>query len=263
LTHQPGLTVYYDNDWSTVVFLLIVLGAVLHPLILDEEEDVAMILGAIVFGFYLFIPACYALSRLDHLRVGAWLGLCTLLIPTGAYLARGADRPTGSDIGRPARSAVFLAASGVILCLLGLPSKAWSVPNEAGSVPGVNRSIWSLPRLGHTPGALILILAVLIGIFILAMVAATKHALRFRNVARLLAAVICGLGVWYAITYVDYLGLGAWFEAIGSVATLGGTLWLCESIEIADGSGFDDLIASRGTGPHLSPGAINRQRLSS
>ena len=37
--------------------------------------------GAAAFGFYLFIPSTAAFDSFGYLDSGAWLGLCTVLIP--------------------------------------------------------------------------------------------------------------------------------------------------------------------------------------
>jgi hypothetical protein len=44
-------------------------------------------LGAAAFGFFLYVPAVFAFDSLGLLGAGAWLGLCTLLIPLGVLVA--------------------------------------------------------------------------------------------------------------------------------------------------------------------------------
>jgi hypothetical protein len=243
LLHRTLLTVNYNSDKSVAIFVLIMLVAVLVELY-KGDDGTAMVLGAIIFGFFLFVPAVWSFDRLGQLGSGGWLGLFTLLIPIGALVVRGSERSAATSIGRLERSTIVPVAIGLVLCLLGLLARAETSPNYRG--------FWAMQNPGHTLEYLILILCLLIAAFAIAALVATERAMVFADAARFLAATVCGLGLFlpacYAIVYVAYLPLGGWLEGIGGLALLGGILRLCRAADVSESSTLLDLLEDRRAG---------------
>ena len=76
----------YVDDGTTAAFLIVLLSFTsLLPAEIGRDL-VAAAAGSAAFGFFLVIPSIYAFDSLGSLESGAWLGVCTALIPLGALV---------------------------------------------------------------------------------------------------------------------------------------------------------------------------------
>ena len=83
-----GFSSRYVQDGTAAAFLLITLALASHfPAEIGSDIRGAA-LGAAAFGFLLFVPAHQAFDQLDTLDAGAWLGLCSILIPVGLLIVQ-------------------------------------------------------------------------------------------------------------------------------------------------------------------------------
>ena len=212
LTYAPGSR--YVDDGTQVAFLVILLSlaswlpADVGPPLLGG------VLGATAFGFYLFIPSVFAFSHLGDLRAGAWLGLCTVLIPIGYLVIAATEHRDEEAEARNTRG------PGLLISTVGLVLIVASIWLDAGRH---GPSYWNLAFSGHAVGLLMIILVILNA----ALLAGQAHAsLRTRNVEVLVAATTFG--------YVEFVVINAAFNVFG---TLGPGAWLaaCGGVLLAVG----------------------------
>jgi hypothetical protein len=202
-----GFSVRYVDDGTAAAFLFVLLALASHfPAEIGRDVEAAA-LGTAAFGFLLFVPATFAFDDLGYLDSGAWLGLCTALIPIGLLVVQRDHGHSPSEDGRSTlgpRGRLVLALGGLILIVVGI----WLPVDDEGP------SFWSS---SHTLGILMLLLAVL-NLLLLARSASDD--------ALLLAAATFGLVVYpfviHAFEKFGSLGSGGWIEAIGGVALLAG-----------------------------------------
>jgi len=84
----------YVDDGTTAAFLIVLLSFTsLLPAEIGRDL-VAAAAGSAAFGFFLVIPSIYAFDSFGSLESGAWLGVCTALIPLGALVVFAADGTT-------------------------------------------------------------------------------------------------------------------------------------------------------------------------
>jgi hypothetical protein len=205
-----GFSSRYVQDGTAAAFLLITLAFASHfPAEIGSDVRGAA-LGAAAFGFLLFVPAHQAFDQLDTLDAGAWLGLCTILIPLGlliverdpghAHAAGAAPRPSPTD----PRRVVWLA--GLVLVVVGV----WLPVDSGGD------SYWNA---SHTLGILLLLVAALSLLTLWR--GASDHGL-------LVASMTFGLVVYpwvqHAFEQLGSLGSGGWLEAVGGLLLLLGVL---------------------------------------
>ena len=146
----PGFR--YTDDGTVFAFLLVLLAfASLFPSEAGRDLQVAAG-GAAAFGFFLLLPATAAFDRFGVLDSGAWLGLCTVLIPLGLLTASWSEE-------RPAHSRQDLRrGAGLPVCTLALAllvAGIWLDANSAG------QSYWNLSSSGHAVGIVMLVLVAL------------------------------------------------------------------------------------------------------
>jgi hypothetical protein len=201
-----GFSARHVSDGTAVAFLLVTIALASHfPAEIGADLRGAA-LGAAAFGFLLFVPAHQAFDQLDTLGAGAWLGLCTLLIPLGLLLVR-QDHPA------PAAAPVAWtepgllgAALGAVLIVVGV----WCAVDSGGP------SYWSS---SHTLGILLLIAAAASLLLL-----PRAHG----ELALLVVAATFGLTVYawvyHAFERLGSLGAGGWLEAVGGVLLLLGVL---------------------------------------
>ena len=221
-TLSNGSSVKYSDDGTIIVYLLIVLG--LAALLLAAGytgrsglDLAAAAVGGAAFGFFLLIPAAYAFEFLDHLDVGGWLGLLTVLIPVGGWIAHAAEHPAAATPVAP--QLAVPAAAGLGLCLVSI----WLKSEEAFD----NVSYWNLSLSGdHWLGILMLALLVVGAALLLAAVTGTLAGAA--GWLLVVSAVIFGLFVALlvgdAFNLFGRLGAGGWLGALGGALTLAGTV---------------------------------------
>jgi hypothetical protein len=203
-----GEQVRYLDDGTTAAFLLVLLSfASWLPAEIGRDE-LAAAAGAAVFGFFLFIPAGSAFDELGYLRSGAWLGLCTALIPIGALVAR-RDRAARDRPPLVSDARVPLVLLGFVLVVVGIWLDAFT--SEDGHV-----SYWNIGAPDHVVGILMLVLAAL---NLLVLAAAPVAALPVA--AATFGLVEAGL-VRTAFDDLGSLGIGGWIEACAGVLLLAG-----------------------------------------
>jgi hypothetical protein len=212
----PATAKYWDD--GTFGGLLLIL-AILAALALagaittgSRDYDLAMgALGGIGFGMYLFFPAVFAFSQWKFLDTGAWLGLCSGLTFVGASIALwGSDRA----LFRPAPVGTLVALVGLALVVAGIFP---DFETDQGSY-------WNIRGLGHSFGALLIILVVLEALSI----AAAHSTSAGMDNAILLGAVTLGatiaIPVGNAFNDFGHLRAGAWLAGIGGIVLMVGVI---------------------------------------
>jgi hypothetical protein len=228
----------YVDDGTVAAFLLVLLA--LSSWLPAEVGSAALgaALGAAAFGFFLFAPAALAFDHFGYLDPGAWLGLCTVLVPIGALLVA-RDEPRTDGAARPTTagdSALLLTLVGLALLVAGI----W-LPAESGG-----ESFWNLSFSGHALGLLMLLLAVLNA----ALAAAAALApLRLAGARLVVAAATLGVVaaelVANAFEELGTLGSGAWLQACGGLLLLlGAAGWAPRARP-----GYDEMPASLSQSP--------------
>jgi hypothetical protein len=213
----------YSDDGTTIVYLLVTLLLAAACLASGAAGGPALDAGAAVFGgaalgYYLFFPAAAAWDQFDLLGAGAWLGLCTALIPIGAVLASVAGRAWRVPDRQPSPIEALPAIVGVVLVFVAI----W-LPATQG------RSYWNLSAPGHAIGLMMIVLCAVVALRIFSTLTWATPLSADAGLA--LAAVTFGLYetgvVENAFNKFGSLGSGAWLGAAGAVVLLLGTasLW--------------------------------------
>ena len=218
-----GHSEQYSDDGTTIVYLLVVLllagGCLVSGAAGGPRLDMgAAAAGGAAFGFYLFFPAAAAWDQFDLLGAGAWLGLCTALIPIGAVLASVAGRGWQVPQRRPTAIEALPALLGVALVFIAI----WLSAADG-------HSYWNLSLPGHGIGLAMILLCAAVALRILfTLTWATPLS---ADVGLALAAVTFGLFetgiVQDAFNQFGSLGAGAWLGGAGGVVLLLGmaSLW--------------------------------------
>jgi hypothetical protein len=169
--------------------------------------------GAVLWGYYCYIPVALAFDQWDVTEAGCWLGFVGgALITLGAIVVMLRPGWTGRAIA--IGPATLMAGLGIVLIF---PS-IWLDASEDGD------SYWSTAGIGHSLGIFLLILTVAAA---LALVAGIRGMPTSR-----LTTWICGLilgFVSFAIVtqaFGDFgtLDIGAWLAWVGGLLALGGMI---------------------------------------
>jgi hypothetical protein len=205
----------YVDDGTTAAFLIVLLSFTsLLPAEIGRDR-LAAAAGSAAFGFFLVIPSIYAFDNLGRLESGAWLGVCTGLIPLGALVVFAAEesgpRAPALDRGR----GLLAATLGLGLVAAGI----WLGLGQDGP------SYWNASSSGHALG-LLLILLVLADAALLA--SAAHSSAPVGELVVLAASATFGLTAFAVVAgaFDDFgtLGAGAWIEAAGGLLLLGGVV---------------------------------------
>ena len=206
----------YADDGTAFAFLVVLLAFASYLPAEVGTPAAGAAAGAAVFGFCMFFPAVFGFGHLGDLGSGAWLGMCTVLIPIGGVLMSAAEWKAGASTGpRPAAAgaspALLAALGGLVLVLVGI----W-LPAEGDT------SYWNASASGHALGILMLVAVLLSAVLIAAVVLSGLPAAR--HAALIVAAATFGLVevelIGNAFEEFDDLGSGAWLGACGGLLLL-------------------------------------------
>jgi len=203
------------DDGTEFAFLVIVLSlaswlpADVGPPLLGAS------MGAAAFGFYLFVPSTAAFDSFGYLDSGAWLGLCTVLIPVGALVVWSAEKPEQAEAQDTRSVGLLVSTAGLVLITIGI----WFDIGTHGP------TYWNLASSGHAVGLLMLVLVVLNALLI----GAPAHSsFRVSSLDVLVAAATFGYVeyVWIAAAFTGFgtLGAGAWLETFGGALLIVGVV---------------------------------------
>jgi hypothetical protein len=216
------LSARYVDDGTIAAFLIVLLSFSSYvPANLGERhlDLITAAGGSAAFGFFLFGPASVAFDRLDLLDSGAWLGLCTVLIPVGALVAWAVERQAGAAASRAAppttsSPALILTGAGLVLGFVAI----W-LPAESGG-----DSYWNLSSSGHALGILLLLLVLVSAVLVATSV--RRPAPATGEVTLLVISITFGLlaaeWVGKAFDELGTLGSGGWIAAIGGLLLIVG-----------------------------------------
>jgi hypothetical protein len=212
----------YWSDGTTGVFLLIVAAlaglALLAAYTGQSTTGWAFAAGAVLFGFYGWLPVVTAFDQWDILDAGAWLGVAggglIMLGTAWAYIERGGAASTPAAMSPAALAAVL----GVVLIFPSIWIDALS-----------GTSYWELS--GHSLGIVLLVLAIATAL----VWAAGWAGMPTRGLDLALALVLFGLlavlPVGAAFGDFGSLDTGAWLGFAGGILAAGGT-WAARGAEM-------------------------------
>ena len=210
----------YVDDGTLAACLLVLLSLASWLPAEIGWERFGAVAGAGAFGLFLNVPASAAFDKLGFLHSGAWLGLCTLLIPIGALVMWAAHGPVRTRATPPSRETVGLplAAAGLVLIVVGI----WLDALDGGP------TYWNLSASGHAVGILMLLLVALNVLLLAGPLVVSVPSLRSLDL--IVAALTCGFvefaPVASAFETIGDLGAGAWIEACAGALLLAGVLRL-------------------------------------
>lgn len=208
----------YVDDGTTLAFLLVLLSLASWMPAEIGRDLFGAVAGAAAFGLFLFFPATAAFDSLGYLHSGAWLGLCTLLVPIGAFVSSGRGLSLSSPRRAPHVPGLLVALAGIVLVVAGI----WPDADSGGD------SFWSFASSGHAVGILLLLLAALNVVLLFGPALRPMPALGDLDLvvaAATFGFVEAGL-ITTAFEEFGSLGAGAWLEACAGFLLLAGVLWL-------------------------------------
>jgi hypothetical protein len=212
----------YWSDGTTGIFLLILCLIAALALAGDHTgqgtNGWAFAAGAILLGFYAYLPVAFAFDQWDVLDAGAWLGIAgalLIVIGTGAaYAVAGGAASTPAGTSTPA----LAAGLGIVLMF-----PAIFIDSLLGS------NYWSIA--GHSLGIVLLVLTIACALTWAAAVAGTPT----RGIDQALTLVLLGFFSVYpvAAAFGDFgsLDAGAWLALAGAILAAGGT-WAARGVEM-------------------------------
>jgi hypothetical protein len=216
---------YWSGDGTTGAFVLVL--ACLAALALAggyagrHADGMLFAVGAVMLGFYLFIPAAFAFDQWDIPESGTWLAVCAgglIVIGAGiSCLASGTAQRA-----HPGVSAASLSAGlGIVLVVPGIFIDATSSGD----------SYWSSAGIGHSLGILLLILTVGSALAWAAEIAGTST----RGLDLAFPLVMLGYVAFFPVgsAFGDFgtLDAGAWLAFAGGILAAGGT-WVARGMEV-------------------------------
>ena len=207
----------YWSDGTTGVFLLILAGIAGLALLAEyagrrQAAGWAFAAGAVLFGFYAFLPVALAFDNWDFLDAGAWLGVAGggLIMIGIATIYAVAGRPASTPAGTTSGS--LAAAVGVALVF-----PATFLDSLAGA------SYWSFGTSGHALGIVLLVLAIASGLVWAAAVSGTATWGLDQALTLVLLGLLAVLPVGAAFGDFGSLEAGAWLGLAAGVLAAGGT----------------------------------------
>jgi hypothetical protein len=220
-TLNDGTT--YWSDGTTGVFLLVVCAiAGLALLAAFRGEDTtgwAFGAGAVLFGFYGWLPTVLAFDQWDQLDAGAWLGVAgggLLMIGALILFTAAGKLPATTPAGMTPPA--LAAAAGVALIIVSI-----FVDTLSGT------SYWNLS--GHSLGIVLLILAAAAGlVWAAGMMGNATHGLD-QALTLVLLGLMAVAPVGAAFGDFGSLDAGAWLGLAGGLLAAGGT-WAARGGEL-------------------------------
>jgi hypothetical protein len=220
---EAGISETYSDDGTTMAYLLVTLLLAAACLLSGVAggprlDAAAAVAGGAALGLYLFFPAAVAWDHFDALGAGAWLGICSALIPIGAVFASVAGRGWRSPERQPTPIETLPAIVGVALVFVAI----WL--NASRGV-----SYWDLSAPGHAIGLVMIVLCAVVAMRIFSTLTWATPLSADAGLA--LAAVTFGFYetavVQSAFNDFGSLDAGAWLGAAGAVVLLLGaaSLW--------------------------------------
>ena len=145
-----GVETRYVDDGTAAAFLITLLALTsLLPAEIGRDLPAACA-GSAAFGFFLVIPAVFAFDSFGGLDAGAWLGLCTALIPIGALIVLTTEGTRNSSARIDRGPGLLAATVGLVLIAVGI----WLDVGRHG------QSYWNASSSGHAVGLLLIVLVV-------------------------------------------------------------------------------------------------------
>jgi hypothetical protein len=209
-------TSYWD-DGTNGAFLLIM--ACLCALLVAGNATGAVgvewlaMAGAVLWGFYAFIPVALAFDDWDVTEAGTWLGFVGgALIVIGALVVMWRPGITGRAIaiGPP----TLAAGLGIVLVFPGIFLDTFT---DGGSY-------WTAPGIGHSLGIVLLILAIAAALALLASVQGMPMSRLTTWICALILGYVSFTIVGAAFGDFGRLDAGAWLAWVGGVLALGGMI---------------------------------------
>jgi hypothetical protein len=203
---------YWDIDGTVGTFLLVV--SILAGLAVAAGLSRATLLfGAVLLGYYGFLPAALATQQWKLLDSGGWLGLCGgALITLGALAILAPSWLKGGTSITASPLAGGVAALGLVLSIVAI----WPDADKGGSY-------WNSPGLGHSLGIVMVILAVASALGLAGTMAMGNRAAL--GLCALTGFVLCGLllfdPVGSAFNQLGDLRAGGWLGFFGGLLLAG------------------------------------------
>jgi hypothetical protein len=214
---------YWDYD-GTLAWAGIALGGVALLMVVAAfagapTDGWLFAIGAVLVGYWGWLPAAFAFSHLDQVKIGAWLclaGALVIAVGAGTALVLG-GRATTTPRG------ISLAS---LLSLVGI---ALVYPGIFLHVVG-DQSYWDGPTGLRFFGILLLALTSLCAVVWVA----TTSGRSTRGLDAALTLVLLGLvafePVYQAFHHLGDLQIGAWLALAGGILAAGGT-WSARAVE--------------------------------
>jgi hypothetical protein len=205
----------YVDDGTTAAFMIVLLSFTsLLPAEIGRDL-VAAAAGSAAFGFFLVIPSIYAFDSFGSLESGAWLGVCTALIPLGALVVFAAE-------GTPVKAPAVDRGPGLLVATIGLVLVAVGIWLDLGRE---GPTYWNASSSGHAVGLLLIVLVVAdAGV----LAAAAHSSARVAELTVLATSATFGFTVFAVVAgaFDDFgtLGAGAWIEGAGGMLLLVGVV---------------------------------------
>jgi hypothetical protein len=216
---------YWSGDGTVAAFVLVLAGLAALAFVAGYAgrggTGALFAIGAVMLGFYLFIPVALAFDDWDQTRAGTWLAVAAGgLIVIGAgitYLMRGAPQATPAGMS----PASLAAGLGIALVFPGI----WLDATSTGD------SYWSSAGLGHSLGIVLLILAVASALAWAASYAGTNTGGLDAALTLVLLGFVSFFPVGAAFGDFGTLRAGAWLAFAGGILAAGG-VWAARGQEM-------------------------------
>lgn len=245
---QLDLTIYgysekYWNDPSAAAFIvtLTLIGLILllaNVLLMNDRFlSAASAVGAVLFGFFIFLPLTLGIGHLGDLRYGSWFALAggaTIALGAAPYRMLTSWSKEAKRPGWPLLGTWLVAGLGFALVIVAIPLALSS--NELANSLGVlhHPSFWDSVGVatgGHTLGIALIVLVAVAVVSVLG--AALLRARLFGFWAVAAALVLLGVTLYYpvhlAMNHLDALRTGAGLALEGALLAAGATVVACLS----------------------------------
>jgi hypothetical protein len=212
----------YWSDGTTGAFLLVLSGLAALGLAAgytgQSTNGAVFAIGAVLLGFYGWIPVAFAFNDWDQTRAGTWLGVAgaaLIVIGAGSSYLDSAPSDTPAGLSREA----LAAGLGIALIFPGI------------FLDSLNGTSYWHSLLGRSLGIVLLVLAIGSALTWAAAVKGTST----RGLDQALSLVLLGFLSFYpvAAAFGDFgsLDSGAWIAFAGAILAAGG-IWAARGMEM-------------------------------